>query len=162
MPIPDRFLFHQANGAVLFFYDWETLLSRISYFAHKGPDFLVLELEDGRYVQCAGVKKRLTVETRVYSEGRHFTHRVWGKGAMAGVKQSIQCTDGGIEVDGSQVLTMRDARILMLAFLEGNPMPDRYVATDISSRFGPLPDDMMVRNKAWNWPDRRLLKRNAP
>ena len=159
MAIPDRVLFHPSSSPVLFLYDWDAVLGRLHYFAYKGPDFMILEVESGDYIQCAGVKKRLTVETRRYTAGKEFRHEVWGKGILTGFAEKIDCTDGEIEVDSSQVLAMRDARLLIRAFLEQDEMPALYQGTDVSNRFDPVPDDMTIRNRAWSWPDRRQIRK---
>jgi len=159
MSIPDRVLLHHSNGAAYFFYEWEVLLARLSYFAHKGPDICTLELEDGRYIQLAGVKRRLTVESRTYENGGQFTHIVWGKGARVGSAETIQSQAGTVTVDASQVLIMRDARILIQAFLENEPMPARYCGFDVSSRFAPIPEGMKIRHRLWELPDSRLRRR---
>ncbi len=161
MAIPDRVLLHPSSSPVLFLYDWDAVLGRLHYFAHKGPDFMILEVEGGDYIQCAGVKKQLTVETRRYTAGKMFHHHVWGKGELTGHVGRIDCTDGEIQVDSSQVLAMRDARLLIAAFLEGAEMPSRYHCTDISDRFDPIPHDLEIRNRAWSWPDRRNIRNKS-
>jgi hypothetical protein len=120
---------------------------------------MILEIESGDYIQCAGIKKRLTVETRRYNADKQFRHMVWGKGSLTGFPEQIECAEGNIEVDRSQVLTMRDARLLIAAFLEGDEVPIRYQRTDISHRFDPVPGDIEIRNRAWNWPDRRNIRK---
>lgn len=159
MPFPDRVLFQPSDSPVVFLHDWDTVLARLTYFARGEPDFTILEIEDGSYVQCAGTTKRLTAETRRYDKAREFTHFVWGKGRITGKTEQVSCTDGTVTVDSSQILTMRDARVLIMAFLEGTHMLDKYIPENITHRFGPVPEDMLIRNNAWNWPDRRKLRR---
>ncbi|CAM2823383.1 hypothetical protein FPL22_04750 [Rariglobus hedericola] len=158
MPFPGKVLLHPANGGVIFLYDWEIVLSRLSYFANKGPDFIVFELKDGSYVQCAGSKNQLTIETRTYDSERNFKHLTWGRSICTGVKTGIESMDGYIEVDTSQVLQMRDARIIIKAFIEREEIPQKYLSTASTFSFGPLPPDKRLNHKAWDWPDRRPKK----
>lgn len=158
MAFPDKVLLYPSNGGVLFLYDWEIVLSRLSYFGHKGPDFTVLELKDGSYVQCAGSKNRLTVETRTYGPERSFQHMIWGRSTCTGVKARIESIDGYIEVDASQILQMRDARIIIKAFIEKEEIPGTYISTDATFSFDPLPLEARLNHKAWDWPERRPRK----
>jgi len=152
MPFPTRVLLHPAGWPVIFLYDWETVLLRLKYFAQKGPDYLTLELEDGSYVQCAGEKRRLVVESRSYSSDRQFRHLAWGKGALRHVADSVQCVDGIVSADASQILEMRDARIIIRSIVESSAPPSLYTATDITDRFAALPEGVEVRHDAWRWP----------
>jgi hypothetical protein len=152
---PSRILFHPGNSPVLFLYDWDVILKRLSYFGKDGPDFAILELEDGSYVQCAGEKTRLTVESRVYHGDRKFQHVVWGRGPLSRRPALVPCVDGFIDADASQVLKMRDAREIMRSFVEKVPVPPRYVSTDVSGRFEPIAVGVRLNHKAWDWPDRR-------
>jgi hypothetical protein len=158
MPFPEKVLLHPSNGGVIFIYDWSVALTRLSYFAREAPDHIVFELSDGSYAQCAGTKTCLTVETRLYLPDSTFTHYTWGIGGLSGKRSSIEGSAGVIDVDSSQVLQMRDARIIMKGFIEREPIPARYHAFDSSAIFDPVPPGIRVTHKAWDWPDRRPRK----
>jgi len=158
MPFPDKVLLHPSNGGVIFIYDWSVALARLSYFAREAPDHIVFEMPDGSYAQCAGTKTCLTVETRTYRPDFTFTHLTWGIGKPSGRRSNVEGSGGLIDVDSSQVLQMRDARIILKGFIEGETIPPRYHATDSTVFFEPVPPGMRVMHKAWDWPDRRPKK----
>jgi hypothetical protein len=158
MPFPDKILLHPSNGGVIFIYDWSVALARLSYFAREGPDHIVFELSDGSYVQCAGTKTCLTVETRVYDADSRFRHCTWGIGSPSGIKAQVAASAGVIEVDSTQILQMRDARIILKEFIEGQPISPKYQAFDRTKFFDPIPPGSRVSHGAWNWPDRRPKK----
>ena len=115
--------------------DWETANKLLSYLGPKVSDFAVFENPDHSYVQCAGAKRRLTVEARVYSPSGSFTHFVFGRGEPKNETEFIECSEGAIEVDANQVLQLRHARQIMRQFLEDGSFPPDFVATDVTERF---------------------------
>ena len=115
--------------------DWQTANKLLSYLSLEGMSFAIFEKPDGSYVQCAGCKRRLTVEARVYENGGRFRHYVFGKGQLTGSVEKIQTTDYEVTVDASQVLQMRHARCIMKPWLEGGSFPQEFTATDVTERF---------------------------
>lgn len=117
------------------FSNWEEASDFLSELDPEECSFVVFDKPDGNYIQCAGAKRGLTVEARVYQTPKKFTHYRFGQGEPTGKKAVIQCSCGPIEVDESQLLQLHDARILMKRFLEEGSFSDQYVATDISKTF---------------------------
>lgn len=116
---------------------WEDATNLLSYLKPDGPSSATFTLDAGSYVQCAGSKTRLTVEARVLDSTGAFSHYVLGKGSLKGIVETIECTVGPINVDESQVLTLRDARKIIRYFVEEDSgFPEDYYAQDVSSRFG--------------------------
>jgi len=48
---------------------------------------------------------------------------------------SIRCSVGPIRVDETQLLQLRDARIIIRQFLEEGTFPEKYVATELGPDF---------------------------
>ena len=115
--------------------DWETAEKLLSYLGPKFSDFAVFEKPDHSYVQCAGAKRRLTVEARVFNPNGSFTHFVLGRGEPSNESELIECSEGAIEVDATQVLQLKHARQIMRKFLEDGEFPTDFVATDVTGRF---------------------------
>jgi hypothetical protein len=114
---------------------WETANSLLSYLHPDKRAFAAFTLAGGGYVQCAGAKRRLTVEARIYVQPDRFAHYVFGRGALTGAHTHIECAVGPIEVDTSQVLEMRSARRIMRHFIETRSLHPDYTATDVTHRF---------------------------
>lgn len=116
-------------------HSWDDANHLLSYLKPDGQSFAAFTLSDGSYVQCAGRKTRLTVEARVVASRAKFRHYVFGKGAPTGETESIACAIGPIEVDRTQLLAMRDARLLIREFVERRRLHDSYYAQDVTLRF---------------------------
>lgn len=112
--------------------DWDTANALLSYLNTKGRSFVCFQKEDGSYVQCAGSKRRLTVEARIYNEDKSFKHLVFGKGQLKNEKEKVDTTDYHVLVDSSQVLQMRHARLIMKPWLEGEEFPSEFEVTDMT------------------------------
>ena len=115
--------------------DWDTANTLLGYLDPARRHFAIFALNDNCYVQCLGRKTALTVEARVYSDSNKFQHFVFGKGDPTGETTTVGNTENVVTVDTSQVLKMRDARLIIRQFLETRTFHDRYTATDVTSRF---------------------------
>lgn len=112
---------------------WDDANHLLGYQKAEGPSFTIFTLEDGCYIQCAGGKKRLTVEARIVIEDKDFKHYRFGKGGLVNNNEIIECNCGPIKVDLTQILTIKDARILIREFIENNKnLSEKYIATDIT------------------------------
>lgn len=119
--------------------DWDSANSLLGYLEPTRRPFAIFELSDSSYVQCFGSKTRLTVEAREISPGGAFTHWVFGKGIPTGVTVDVESSTAVVTVDETQVLAMRDARLIIRQFIESRSFPLRYHRVDISSRFTAAP-----------------------
>ena len=115
--------------------DWDAANTLLGYLDPDRRHFAVFTLDDYCYVQCLGRKTALTVEARVYSDASTFRHFVFGKGVPTGEAATVGNAKNFVSVDASQVLKMRDARLIIRKFLETRTFHDGYTATDVTSRF---------------------------
>ena len=115
--------------------DWDTANTLLGFLDPDRRHFAIFTLADNCYVQCLGRKTALTVEARVYSDSPTFRHFVFGKGDPTGETTTVGNTENGVTIDASQLLKMRDARLIIRQFLETRTFHDRYTATDVTSRF---------------------------
>jgi len=114
--------------------DWDTANKLLAYLSTDGMSFACFQKEDGSYVQCAGSKKRLTVEARVFDGDGSFRHLVFGKGELKKEEEKIETTDYHVLVDSSQVLQMRHARLIMKPWLEGGSFPSDFEVSDVTEK----------------------------
>ncbi|ALN18604.1 hypothetical protein [Ectopseudomonas mendocina] len=115
---------------------WDDANTLLGYQKAEGPSYTVFSLKNGSYIQCAGGKKSLVVEARIFNESGSFKHYRFGNTEKSGAHAIIECNCGPITVDKSQVLTMRDARLIIKQFVESNGMAlGEYHASDITSMF---------------------------
>jgi len=113
------------------FYAADALMCTLSL---RGPSYIIFNGADGDgYVQFAGSHEQLTVEQRTTGAGDGFRHLVWGRGPLDEEAARVPTRDGWVDVDVSQVLQLHDARVLLRAWWEGQPMPPGYVPTDITA-----------------------------
>ena len=115
--------------------DWETANKLLSYLEPEKRHFAAFTLPDNSYAQCFGSKTALTVEVREQHADGSFTHWVFGKGPLIGQRITVGPASGSVTVDRSQVLTMRDARLIIREFLEARTLCARYDRQDVSERF---------------------------
>jgi hypothetical protein len=115
--------------------DWETANKLLSYFDPERRPFAIFALPDNSYVQCLGAKTRLMVEAREYHNDASFTHWVFGRGAPVGIPERIEVSSGTVTVDRTQLLAMRDARVIARQFLETRTYPSDYFRQDVTERF---------------------------
>ena len=114
---------------------WDNANHLLGYQNVDGPSYTMFTLDDGSYIQCAGGKKRLTVEARTITTDKNFEHYRFGKSELVNNMESIECNCGPIEVDLSQVLSMKDARIIIREFIENDKkLSNKYIATDITEQ----------------------------
>jgi hypothetical protein len=69
--------------------DWDTANKLLSYLDPKVRSFAIFEKDDRNYIQCAGAKRGLTVEARLYAKRGKFTHYRFGRGEPVGKKATI-------------------------------------------------------------------------
>ncbi len=119
--------------------DWETANKLLSYVEPEYRPYAIFSLPDKSYVQCLGSKRRLTVEARIYEPNGSFTHWVLGKGRLTGSPEVIEVCTGRVNVGASQLLSMRDARVIIQQFLRTRTLPLTYQTHDITSRFAQSP-----------------------
>jgi len=115
--------------------DWETANKLLSYLEPKRRPFAIFTLSNNSYVQCLGAKTRLTVEAREYQPDGSFTHWVFGRGTPIGTPEKIEASTGNVTVDASQVLSMREARLIIRQFLETRAVPESFHRQDVTQRF---------------------------
>jgi hypothetical protein len=115
---------------------WDDANHLLGYQKAEGPSFTIFTRGDGSYIQCAGGKKRLTVEARIIENDKTVKHYRFGKGKPVNSVESIACNCGPIEVDSSQILTMKDARILIRDFVENSRFSQKYSTTEITRIVG--------------------------
>lgn len=132
---PEKVFYRRGGSAGWHIRNWDTANKLLSYLGPKVSQFAVFEKPDSSYVQCAGAKRRLTVEARVYNSDGGFVHMVFGRGNLIGNRERIVCDDGPIFVDESQVLQMRHARLIIRPFLEQGVFPEQFEKTDVTDTF---------------------------
>jgi hypothetical protein len=114
---------------------WETANQLLTYLDPDRASFACFTLPDGSYVQCAGSKRRLTVEARLYEANRQFKHYRFGKGQLLGREERIDCNIGPIHVDRTQILQLRDARTIIKLFIEERRLHPNYVIVELNDKF---------------------------
>jgi len=114
---------------------WETANKLLSYFDPERRPFAIFTLPDKSYVQCLGSKTRLTVEAREFRPDGSFTHWIFGRETPSGVVETIKVSSGITTVDATQLLAMRDARIIIRQFLEKRTFPSVYYRQDVTHRY---------------------------
>ena len=115
--------------------DWDTANTLLSYLEPNKRHFAIFELPDHSYAQCLGQKTALTVEIREYHPDGSFTHWIFGKDKPTGEMTQVGGDAGIVNIDSSQVLKMRDARLIIRQFLEERTFPEKYQKLDITERF---------------------------
>ena len=135
MTFPEQVHYSRADGSGWTIKDWDTANKLLSYVSLKDNPFVTFTLPDNSYIQCLGSKVALTVECREIRACGAFRHVVFGKSALSGTTTKVGPESAPVPVDASQVLTMRDARILIRQFLETRTFSERYTATDVSANF---------------------------
>ena len=115
--------------------DWDTANSLLSYLDPERRPYATFMLTDDSYVQCLGSKRRLTVEAREYRPDGSFSHWVFGRGKPLSEPIRIEVSTGGLTIDVTQQLTMRDARVIIRQFLETRTFPDAFYREDVTQRF---------------------------
>jgi len=115
--------------------DWDTANKLLNYFDPARRPFAIFTLSDNSYVQALGEKTRLTVEAREYYSNGSFAHWVFGRGEPVGKQEQIKVSTGVTTVDSTQLLAMRDARVIIRQFLETRTFPTTYHRQDVTNRF---------------------------
>jgi hypothetical protein len=135
-PFAERVLFSRAENPTGWnVKDWETANRLLGYLDPEKNPYAIFSLSDGSYVQCLGAKKALTVEARVYDSNGQFTHWVFGKGNPSGRQTTVGSHLDRVTIDESQLLQMRDARLIIRQFLETRTFPQRYHPQEVTERF---------------------------
>jgi len=115
---------------------WDDANILLGYQKAEGPSFTVFTLKNGSYVQCAGGKKTLVVEARLLESNGSFKHYRFGRSNRESREEIIECNCGPITADKSEVLSMRDARLIMRYFVETDGgILKEYIANDITENF---------------------------
>jgi hypothetical protein len=135
MPFPEPVHYSRTDSPGWKIRDWETANKLLSYLEPERRHFAVFTLPDNSYAQCLGGKTALTVEVREQRADGSFTHWVFGRGPRLGQATTVGPAFGPVTVDRSQVLTMRDARLIIREFLEARTLCSRYERLDVSARF---------------------------
>ena len=115
--------------------DWDIANKLLSYFDSERRPYAIFTLPDNSYVQCLGTKKRLTVEAREFRPDGSFTHWVFGRGEPVGLQERVEVSSGVTVVDSTQLLAMRDARLIIRQFLETRTFPLAYHRQDVTVRY---------------------------
>ena len=146
------FTFQQQNHPTISNVRLELVVESLAKIHHLHRSFFTLSREqDGSYVQCAGSKKRLTIEARTYSSKTVFTHIVFGRGETSKTKVLIACDCGPLSVFAHEVLTLEDAILVFTAFFQGQEFPSGYVQRDCTADFLKASTDKQVlKSKANN------------
>lgn len=114
---------------------WEAVDKAISSLHPKDRCYFSLNNVDTRsYVQLAGARLRLTVESRVYSE-KSFRHFVFGRPERNDKEAYINCRIGSIHLVRSQVLTIDDGRSIFLHFYKNGILPNQYELQELTNGF---------------------------
>jgi len=139
-PFPERVHYSRTDDTAGWdIGDWETANNLLAQLDPQRRHYAIFELPDGSYVQCLGSKKALTVEARAYHAGGRFTHWVFGKGAPCGLRTEAGGRLGIVTIDRTQVLQMRDARLIIRQFLETRTFPKQYHQQDVTGRMAERP-----------------------
>jgi len=131
---PETVRYMRSDGASWPIRDWDTARKLLSYLHRERNPFVIFSLLDESYIQCFGSMTRLTVEAREFFDGG-FRHWVFGRGPLRGEVEQVEALTGTVTVDVSQILRMRDARLIIREFLEHRRFLDAYERRDVSERF---------------------------
>ncbi len=131
---PETVNFMRADGSGWPIRDWDTANKLLAYVHPEKNPYVVFSFSDESYVKCFGCKTRLTVEARESFDGG-FRHWVFGKGLLKGKPQEIQTSTSKVTVDASQLLRMRDARVIIRLFPEHRRFSEAYDREDVTKRF---------------------------
>jgi hypothetical protein len=148
IPFPERVHYSSAKDTSGWrIVDWETANHLLGYLHPEKMHFVIFGLPDDSYVQCLGSKKALTVEARVYRSDRGFLHWRFGIGPPCGLQTKVGASQGTVTIDRTQVLQMRDARLIIRQFLETRTFPPQYHQEDITQQLAghPALDDAAPR-----------------
>jgi hypothetical protein len=139
VPFPEPVHYSRTDNAGWIIRDWATANKLLSYLEPEERYFAVFTLPDYSYVQCYGCKTSLTVEARTQHTDGTFAHWVFGAGPLRGIQVPVGLPVGPngprVTVDESQLLTLRDARVIIRQFLNDRTFCDRYHRQDVSARF---------------------------
>lgn len=106
--------------------NWNEIKTELNKLDGIENGYLILENDNGDYVQCAGNLNMLTVEYRLNSK-TNFKHYVIGKGkdiSPMKVKWSILQTNvGKIMVHKEEVLNLKYAQLIFKEFYENQTIP---------------------------------------
>jgi len=106
--------------------DWDDIKTELNRFDGIESGYLILESDDGDYVQCAGNASTLTIEYRLNSAPK-FKHFVLGKGkGISPLKVRwtvLQTNVGEIMVHQEEVLNIKDAELIFKAFYQDQTIP---------------------------------------
>ncbi len=114
---------------------WKLIQDELNKLDGKKNGYLILENNNGDYVQCAGRPEMLTVEYRFNSES-NFRHYVIGKGedrSPLTVSWVILKTNvGEIMVHKEEVLKLQDAEIVFREFYKNQKLPIEFKKRNVT------------------------------
>ena len=106
--------------------NWDGIKTELIKLDGIENGYLILENDNGDYIQCAGQPKMLTVEYRLNSKP-NFKHYVIGKGKdKSPMKVSwiaLQNNLGPIMVHKEEVLNLKDAELIFKEYYEKQTIP---------------------------------------
>jgi len=136
---PEPVHYQRTNSPGWEIRSWADANSLLSYLEPTKRYFAVFTLPDDSYVQCYGSKSALTVELRTQLGVGSFRHWRFGLGPLQGKEVELGPAAGPngerVRVDLSQVLRIRDARLIIRQFLMERTLNARYRCEDITHRF---------------------------
>ena len=100
----------------------------------KTCSFYILTGDDGSYVQCAGIRRKLAIEYRqvINSSYKQF---------MLGVEKedksdsSVHYSSGSIKLKKNEILTIDDVRIVFDHFFKENSIPLGYLLRELNEDY---------------------------
>lgn len=96
--------------------------------------YVILENENGDYIQCAGTSEGLVVEVRFYYQDS-FKHFILGTKDQSKVWHTIHGNIGPIRVLGHEKLKVSDARELFKYFYSSSDVLPSYNKRNITKQF---------------------------
>jgi len=106
--------------------DWNGIKTELKKLDGITNGYLILENDNGDYIQCAGQTEMLTIEYRLNSKPK-FKHYVIGKGKnKSPLKVNwtvLRTTVGEIMVHNEEVLNLDDAELIFKEYYENQTVP---------------------------------------
>jgi len=105
-----------------------------SIFLLGSTPYLILELDNGNYLQVAGESGRYSIEYREYINGE-FKHYVIGRSDMVKIWSIINSDVGPIGVMKHEVLSYEEVKIIFLHFFEKNDIQHDFIKRNVTKLF---------------------------
>ena len=97
--------------------------------------YIILEADDGSYIQAVGGLKRMSIEARIYDVDKIFKHYVIGKKLMSKVWCIIECSIGPVRILEHELLDIEDAKMLFLEFFQNKTLLENYNRRNVTKFF---------------------------